>query len=570
MSKIARTLSALTSLALALTLFSGCTGKKKSAGPTNAELKIGVTQEFETFNPLIMSMVASTYMSAMVNRQMIFMDASGKWQPQLAVSIPTLENGGAKILGTGKSRTIESNWEIRENAKWGDGTPVTCEDIKFSWQVGLNENVSIASREGYQTISDIVVDATNPKKCTIKMNKVRFDYYQLVPTPLPKHLEGPVLAEFGSQKEGYDKNTNYTKNPTNPGLYNGPYLVTDIKLGSHVAFARNPHFYGPQAKIEKIIVKLIPNNTALEANLRSGTIDMVSTLGFTFDQALAFEKKVTSEKLPYNVNFQPSCTYEHIDLNLDNKILQDVKVRHALLHAINREELSKALFEGKQRPAIHFLSPVDPMFTEDPAVVRLYPFDITKAGQLLDEAGWKPGPDGIRTKGGERLSLVFMTTAGNKTRETVQTLLQAQWRAVGIEVTIKNEPARVFFSETMNKRKFPALAMYAWVSSPDSTYRSTLHSSSIPSEKNSWSGQNYTGWKNPTADSLIQQFEEEFDPAKRAEITKKIITEYTADAPVIPLYYRSDISVIPANLEGYKLTGHLFYDTHTVENWNLK
>lgn len=565
-----RFLPALLWTALAVSLLTSCTGKKKAQGPTNAELKIGITQEFENFNPAIMSMAASTYMSAMVNRQMVFLDPDGKWQPQLATSIPTIDNGGAKFIGSGKTRGLEANWEIKESAKWGDGTPVTCEDIKFAWKVGLNENVSVASRETYQNIKDIVVDPATPKKCLVKFIKAKFDYYQSLPTPLPKHLEEKVLTEFGGQKEGYDKNSNFNKNPTNPGLYNGPYIVTDLKLGSHLAFARNPHFYGAPAKIEKIIVKLIPNTTALEANLRSGTIDMVSNLGFSFDQALAFEKKVQSEKLPFKVGFQASCTYEHIDLQLQNPVLQDLKVRQALLHAINRDELTKALFEGKQRSAIHFLSPVDPFFTEDPAIVKMYPFDLTKAGQLLEESGWKPGPDGIRVKGGQRLSMVFMTTAGNKTRETVQTLLQAQWRAAGIEITIKNEPARVYFSETMNKRKFPALAMYAWVSSPDSSYRSTLASGSIPSEKNSWSGQNYTSWNNKKVDGYVDDFEIEFDPNKRKEITQKIITEYTTDIPVIPLYYRADISVIPTNLEGFRAPGHLFYETHMVENWNLK
>ena len=99
-------------------------------------------------------------------------------------------------------------------------------------------------------------------------------------------------------------------------MYNGPYVVSELKLGSHVTFTANKYFYGKQPSIKKVIFKLIPNTGTLEANLRSGTIDMVSPIGFEFDQALAFEKRIKADNLPYNMNFKPGVTYEHIDLNL--------------------------------------------------------------------------------------------------------------------------------------------------------------------------------------------------------------------------------------------------------------
>jgi peptide/nickel transport system substrate-binding protein len=559
---------------LVLTLVTASLAIQAPAAPTNEELKIGISQEFETMNPLIASMVASTYLGAMVNRQMVYLTADGKWAPQLAKSIPTLENGGAKLIDTkdkkgNKVKGLAATWEILETAKWGDGKPVTCEDIKFSWQIGKNPNVSIPSREAYEVIEKIDVDAKNNKKCLITLNKARFDYYQLVPTPMPKHLEESVLKKHGSRNQGYDQNTTYAKSPTNPGLYNGPYVISELKLGSHLVFTPNPHFYGKQPNIKKVIVKLIQNTGTLEANLRSGTIDLISTLGLTFDQALALEKKVKSDGSPFNVSFQPGTTYEHIDLNLDNPILKDVKVRKALVHAINREELVQALFEGKQKVAHHNISQIDPAYTVDASKVTLYNFNRREAERLLDEAGWKKGADGIREKDGQKLSLQFMTTAGNKVRENVQTMLQGQWKSAGVEVIIKNEPARVFFGETTKKRKYGAMAMYAWVSIPDSTNRSTLHSTSIATEKNGWAGQNYTGWANKTTDGLIDQFETEFSLSKRNEIAQKIVKEYTNDVPVIPLYYRADISVTPKNITGYKMTGHQFYETFEIENWNL-
>jgi peptide/nickel transport system substrate-binding protein len=354
------------------------------------------------------------------------------------------------------------------------------------------------------------------------------------------------------------------------GLYNGPYVISEVKLGDHVSFAPNPLFYGQAPKIQKIIVKLIPNTGTMEANLRSGTIDMISTLGLSFDEAVALDKKVKSEKLPYEVTFTPSVTYEHIDLNLRSPMLKDVKVRKALVLGLNRADLTKALFDGRQEPAIHNLSPKDPWFTKDPTKVTIYPYSKREAGKLLDEAGWKMGEGGYRFKDGKKLSLVFMTTAGNKVRELVQVYLQSQYKQLGIELVVKNQPARVFFGDTMRKLQFGEMAMFAWVSSPENSPRSVLHSVSIPSEKNGWSGQNFMSWSNKDADTLMDQLDLEFNPAKRVDLVHKITKLYTDDVPVLPLYYRSDVSVIPTNLKNYRVSGHQFSETNVVELWTLQ
>lgn len=540
------------------------------AAPTNAELKIGISQEFETLNPIIMTMSASAYMYRMVGRSLVNLTPEGKWVAQLAKEIPTLEKGTAKIIEEGGKKKIVATWEILDKASWGDGKPVICQDFITAREIAISPTVSVGEKEQWTQVEKIDIDAKNPKKCFFKYDKAKWDFYQLAQFfPVPTHLEKAVFDKYSKQKEGYEKNSNYVRNPTNPGLYNGPYVVSEVKLGSHVAFAPNPHFYGKQTNIKKVIVKLIPNTGTMEANLRSGTIDMISVLGLDFDQALAFDKKTKAEGLPYVVHFVPSVTYEHIDLKLENPILSDVRVRKALLYSINRDDLVKALFEGKQQVALHNVSPKDPWFTADPKIITLYRYSKREAGKLLDEAGWKMGADGYRSKDGKRLSLAFQTTAGNKTRELVQVYLQNQWKQSGIEVLIKNEPARVFFAETMTKRKFEGLSLFAWVSSPENSPRSTVSSKAIPTSANGWSGQNFHGWKNATVDKDLDALDLEFDAKKRADLVHEILKLYTAEVPVLPLYYRSDISVTPKNLKNYKMSGHQFYETNNIEDWNL-
>ena len=254
---------------------------------------------------------------------------------------------------------------------------------------------------------------------------------------------------------------------------------------------------------------------------------------------------------------------------MDNPILKDVKVRKALATAIDKEQLVKSLFEGKQPAALHFVTPKDPWYTDDPKSVTTYRYSKRQAAKMLDEAGWKEDKDGYRYKDGKKLSLNFMTTAGNKTREAVQVYLQNQWKQVGVEIIIKNEPGRVFFGETTKKRRFD-MAMYAWVANPENNPRSTQHSAMISSEKNGWSGQNYPGWNNPRMDKLIEEMDGEFNPKKRIELAAEMQKLYTDELPVLPLYYRTDNAVIPKNLKNFKVPGHQFSETNEVERWTLE
>jgi peptide/nickel transport system substrate-binding protein len=417
------------------------------------EFRIGISQEFENLNPLIKSMAATNYIYSMVGRSLVTLNPQGQWIPLLAKSIPTLENKGA-FFSPDRSKLI-AQWEILEEAKWSDGTPVTCADFAFTREVALSPNISIGEKELYSQIESISWDKKTPKSCVFTHSKIKWDFNHMGQfNPLPRHIEEPIFKKYQKQKEGYEKNTIYNKNPTAPGLYNGPYKIVEAKLGSHVTLEPNPHFYGKKPKLSRIVIKLIPNTATLDANLRSQTIDKVSSLGLSFDQALTFNKKVQSEKLPFVVHFKPSITYEHIDLNLDNPILKDKKVRQALIYAINRTELVQALFENKQEVALHHVAPLDPWFTQDPKTITLYPYNKRQASRLLDEAGWILGKNGIREKNNTKLSLVFMTTSGNKTREMVQTFLQQQWKAIGVDIIIKNEPARVLFSETTKSANF--------------------------------------------------------------------------------------------------------------------
>ncbi len=358
--------------------------------------------------------------------------------------------------GSGK-KGIDLTYTIRPDAKWGDGTPVSTEDVKFTYEVGRNPQSGVGNAEMYRRITGI--DVKDDKTFTMHFDKLTFDYAAINDfVLLPAHLERAAFAD----PTRYRIQTRYVSDPTNPGLYDGPYRITEVVAGSHIVLEPNPYWAGPPGHFRHITVRTIENTAALEANLLSGTIDMVAgELGFSLDQALNFDKQHGSG---FQVIYKPGLSYEHVDLNFDRPPLGDRRVRQALLYGIDRDGISRSLFAGKQPVADTFMNPLDDGYTAD---TPHCPYDPARAGALLDEAGWPMGAGGIRQNAqGQKLSFELMTTSGNRTRELVEQVLQSQWRKIGVEVRLKNEPARVLFGETVPHRNFD-MAMYAWTSAPE-------------------------------------------------------------------------------------------------------
>ena len=166
------------------------------------------------------------------------------------------------------------------------------------------------------------------------------------------------------------------------------------------------------------------------------------------------------------------------------------------------------------------------------------PSTSPRARALLDEAGWRvPSPpgDGIRRNAaGERLTIELMTTAGNRSREAVQQVIQGMWRQAGIEARIRNEPPRVLFGETLSRRRFTGAAMYAWISAPENVPRTTLHSDEIPRAERNWSGQNFAGFRNAEMDALLEAIPIELDRGKRRLLWQRLQAIYAEQLPCDP------------------------------------
>lgn len=526
------------------------------------ELVIGVSQFPQGFHPNLASHVVLSLINGMTRRPFTVYDADWKLICMLCETLPSRAAGSIRDWTTPDGEDgLEVDYTIRPGATWGDGVPVTTKDVEFTWAIGRDETAGINNQELYRRMEKIV--AHDASRFTIFWNKrtcnaEAINDFELVPA----HLE----AEAATDPAAYRTRNAYDTDPTRAGLYFGPYRISRVEPGATITLEPNPTWWGKAPAFKRITVRTIENTAALEANLLSGEIDYIAGEdGISLDQAIAFEKRHGDR---FNVVFKPGLFYEHVDLRLDNPILEDLQVRRALLHAIDRAAISERLFEGKQPVADTFVHPLDSVHTDD---VRKYAFDPDTARAMLDAAGWTELRKGIRhNAAGEPLRIEIMTTAGNRVRELVEQVMQSNLRDVGVDLRIRNQPARVLFGQTIRQREFPGMAMFAWFSTPENIPRTTLHSSMIPTAENGWSGQNYTGFANPVMDEAIDRVEVECGAEAQARHWTTIQQNYAEQLPVLPLYFRANAFVMPHWLSGVTPTGHQYPSTLWIENWTAK
>ncbi|HXP12752.1 MAG TPA: ABC transporter substrate-binding protein, partial [Stellaceae bacterium] len=244
---------------------SGVPGIARSAERVD-ELSIGVSQFPATLNPLIDTMVAKTYVLALVRRPLTTYDADWNLVCLLCETLPSFENGLARKTDLpGGKHGVRLTFAIRPNARWGDGVPVTSEDVIFTWQVGRNPQSGVAEGELYRRI--LKIEAKDAKTFTVELDRLTYDYADFSGLDiLPAHIE----REAFSDPTQYRFRTRFDTDPTNPGLYDGPYRITEVSPGSHIVFERNPSWWGDPPFFRRIVVWTVENTAALEANLLAG------------------------------------------------------------------------------------------------------------------------------------------------------------------------------------------------------------------------------------------------------------------------------------------------------------
>jgi len=525
------------------------------AEPPLRQVTIGIQQQPDTLWAPFHEMMAAMEVLGAGQITLTTFDEQWRIQPFGATSVPTLANGGLELIEDGTK--MRATWHIDDELIWPDGTPVTADDFVFAHKIVTDPRYEVVDRTFTEKVASMRAEGEDRRTLVVEW-KQPYAFYAnpRAHTVLPKHLVEKLYLDHPDSLASDP----FGVKPMLPGSFS----VAEWVRGSHIIVERNPAARGRwKPWLDRIIFRIIPSTAALEANLVSGTIDAVSSGWLPLDRVEALEEK---HKDTFNFYFVEGLIFEHIDCNLDNPILADVRVRRALLYGLDRAGMVQALF-GQRQPVAD--SWVPPRRSDHNAEVRRYQYDQATASRLLEEAGWTMGPDGVRMKDGLPLRLSIMTTSGHATRERIEQMLQRDWRKIGVELEIRNQPAKIFFRETLRRRAFPALAMYAWTMDPMYDSSSLWRCDQIPSAGNGWRGQNYPGWCNQEVTAIHQQIERTLDEDERAAQLRRQQALWAEALPVLPLYFRIEPSVTVKRLKGWTPTGTLVPVTWNAASWQL-
>ena len=553
---------ATVSLAALLAAASGSVALAQSA--PHEQLVVGMTSFPSSEHPYIDPLIVKSWVLGFASRQVTMFTPDWQNVCALCTEVPSLDNGRVQTETQPDGKAgLAVRWTLRPDLFWGDGVPLTTKDIAYTAKVGGDNGSGFPDARVWGRVrsTDIVDDRT----IVLHLDEVT-PLYNRMGKLLSEHADGP--AYYGAQKPGqYVTDTVYNRAPTTPGLWNGPYIITGFDSGSQIVLEPNPYWKGKAPAIKRIVARSITDTAALQANLLSGDVDMApgEAIGLQLDQVLAMQKDNPAR---FQYIYNDALAFWNIDFDLDNKFLADVRVRRAILMAIDRKTMSDKLAGGRFTLAATWVPPKEPMFAPGLPVV---PYDPAGAKALLKEAGWTPGPDGIlRNAAGERLSVDLRMGLGVRLMELVELVVQSQLKAVGVDTVIRNEVQRTFFGLTLKHRQYGGLALYNWLFNVSYPPRQLYGLTAIPTEANGWGGSNYMNWQNQAFEDQLKISETSLDPAVQKAAWAQMQRIYADELPALPLFFVPHAHVIPTWLKGYVPSGMTDYTTLRAEDWRAE
>ncbi len=389
-------------------------GAAGESGTKEKIVNIGVTDTLQTLNPILMNGgEVNRYSTSLMFLPLVELGPDLTFQPMLADSITTEDN-------------IHFEVHIYEDATWSDGTPITSEDVLFTAlriasPVVANPNMMYYAFEGVgddgfveegateisgiQALDEKTVQFTTKYPMALTTFENTYAAYLLT---LPKHVLENVPEADISTYEWFN----------HPDVVSGPYIVSDFDVNHYISFEKNKDYWKAEPKIDKLNIKIV-EGSQLYAGLKSGEIDFVQqTTGVIPQEDYANVEALDNVTSVYG----SAVTNQSVFIQTQNEAVADVRVRQAILYAIDRNQLVSGLLNGKGEVVDGFLSSASPFY--DASLVPTE-YNPDKARELLEEAGW----DGSKT-------LRFYVNSGDTTFVNAASVIAAQLEAVGIKVEI--------------------------------------------------------------------------------------------------------------------------------------
>ncbi len=557
MTKKALLLGAVASLALT----PAALAERGSDGHVN----IIYWQAPSTLNPYLSGGTKDIESSSLVVEPLARYDQDGNMVPWLAQEVPTVENGG--VSSDLKSIT----WKIKDGIMWSDGSPLTSKDVQFTWQYCTHPEGGCAQSERFNDITDVKI--VDDKTLTIMFDVPKpFPYGAFVGAQTPV-IQAAQFADCLGAKAPECTDANFGPIGT------GPFRVTDFRPNDVISMEANPNYRDP-AKPAFASLTFKGGGDAAAAGrsvLETGEFDYAWNLQLAPEvlanmEAAGKGKVVSSfgtlvERILVNLtNPSPDLGDERSTAKHPHPFLSDKAVRQALSMAIDRNLLVEIGYGSAGRPTCNVL-PAPEIYkssANDGCLVQ----DIEGAKKMLDDAGWKPGGDGVRAKDGVRLSILYQTST-NAVRQDFQALIKQWWSDIGVETELRNIDAAVFFggdpaSPDTYQKFFADVEMYAnnFDGTDPEAYMANWECKQAPRPESQWQGNNMPRYCSEEYDALVDKLSQTGALLERAELAKSMNDLLMQDYVMLPLVDRGRVSAHSNTLGGVIL------NTWDSELWN--
>lgn len=465
-----------------------------------------------TLDPLLATSGNVQTVSQYTMAHLVTVDAHGQPQPELIESIPTQTNRG--ISADGKTIT----YHLRRGVRWSDGAPFDADDVAYTLRVIADGSNQVADHDAYDTIARF----DEPDKFTLVFH-LKAPYAPFVVRIFSSAELGCVLP-----KHVLGASTNIARAPYNAlpiGI--GPFRYTAFRRGDRIEMEANPSYFRGAPKLKKIVYKLIAVDNTAFTELQTGEIDLWSDIGGVFAGRV--------KALPgIAVTYSPTLYVAGAYLNLSAPPLRDVMVRRALRLAADRQSIFEKVDFSLGTLSESVVAPSTDSYANLPRTA----FDPAAATKLLDDAGWKPGADGIRAKDGVRLALSIVVPTGYPPSAQTAELLRASWQKLGIDVAVKAYASAQFFA--------PASAGGILQSSHFDVGLFSFAGSAFADITDSYGcayrspkGFNSSQYCDPAVDADVATYARTYDATQRAKIAARFQKRVDEDVPVIVIYVRA-------------------------------
>ena len=444
------------------------------------------------------------------------------------------------ITADGYEGCLAESWDISEDGKTytfhiRPGVKFSNGEVCDAYAIKANFDAIIENKDRHTWLEmmNLLVGVSAPDENTfvIELSEPYYPMLTELGVTRPFAMISPKAMKNGSTKDGVEAY-----------IGTGPYVLSEFVTDEYAIFTANPDYWGEQPAIKKITVKVIPDNQTRILALEKGEIDLI--FGKNMIDADAVNQYM--DKDGFTVSLSDPTSTRQIVLNTTDPILSDKNVRIALQHATNKENISQGIFYGLEQPADTLFAKTVPYCDID---LEPYACDMVLAGQLLDEAGWLMGSNGIREKDGQKLNLDLLYNSDSVTEKSIAEYLQSEYQSIGIALNIHGEEEQSY-RDNMKAGNFSMVFNICWGMPYDP--QSSLAAMRAPVYGDFAAQQGLED--KAEIDDAITKILVSTDETERQELYTYVLTRLHEDAVYIPLTYECNKAIYRSDLKGFHFT----------------